>query len=78
MHTATQVQILDEAVWISYDTSALGKGMNSAILIQLCLSSYLTLVWQLVEKKENSELKPVKLSLKNWLCVGSCLCGGAG
>ena len=32
MELATRVQILDEAVWVSLCTNALGKGLNSSVL----------------------------------------------
>ena len=32
MDTVTQVQILDEAVWISHSANTLEKGMNPTIL----------------------------------------------
>ena len=34
MDTATRVQILDEAVYISHCAITLGKGMNPALLLQ--------------------------------------------
>ena len=69
MDTATQVQILDETDCISHSTNTLGKGMNPIILPpamgkqQNRLGSS-ALVRQLVQEKENSEFKPVKLGLK--------------
>ncbi len=52
-----QVQILDETDCVSHSTNTLGKGMNPIILPA-------AMVRQLVEEKENSEFKPVKLCLK--------------
>ena len=69
MNTATRVQILDETDCISHSTNTLGKGMNPIILPpamgkqQDRLGSS-ALVRQLVQEKENSEFKPVKLRLK--------------
>ena len=60
MDTATRVQNLDEAVYISHSTNTLRTGMNPIILR---VGSF-GLVRQLVEEKENSECKPVKLHLK--------------
>ena len=69
MDTATRVQILDLTDCISHSPNILGKGMNLIILPpamgkqqgRLCSSA---LVRQLVQAKENSEFKPVKLRLK--------------
>ena len=78
MDLVTQVQILDEAVWISHSANTLGKGMNltifpSAMSIKQGRLSFLTFVWQLVYEKENSEFEPVKLHLKTDLVShGSC------
>ena len=66
---ATRVQILDETDCISHSTYTLGKGMNPIILPpamgkqQGRLGSS-ALVRQLVQDKENSEFKLVKLRLK--------------
>ena len=61
----SDVQILDETDCISHSTNTLGKGMNQIILPPAIgrLGST-ALVRQLVEEKENSEFKPVKLHLK--------------
>ena len=69
MDTATRVQIMDETDCISHSTNTLGEGMNPIILPpamgkqqdRLCSSA---LVRKLVQGKENSEFKPVKLRLK--------------
>ena len=67
MNTAIRVQILDATDCISHNS--LGKGMNPIILPpamgkqQDRLGSS-ALVRQLVQEKENSEFKPVKLRLK--------------
>ena len=69
MDTATRVQILDLTDCISHSTNTLGKGLNPNILPQAMgkqqsrLGSS-ALVRQLVQEKENSEFKPVKLRLK--------------
>ena len=67
MDMATWFEIRDEATCISQSTKPLGKGMNPTILSPAMgkgkLGS-LILVWQLVEEKENSKFKPVKLCLK--------------
>ena len=69
MDTATRVQILDETDCISRSTNTLGKGMNP-IILPPAMGKYLdrlgssALVRQLVQEKENSEFKPVKLHLK--------------
>ncbi len=69
MNTATQVQILDDTDCISHSTNTLGKGMNPIILPpamgkQQDRIGSSALVRQLVQEKENSEFKPVKLRLK--------------
>ena len=69
MDTATRVQILDETDCISHSTNTLGKGMNPIILPpamgkQQGRLGPSALVRQLVQEKENSEFKPVKLRLK--------------
>ena len=61
MDTAIRVQILDEADRISHRINTLGKGINTIIRV----NSRGDLVRQLVKEKENSDLKPVKLRLKN-------------
>ena len=63
MESATLVQILDSAVCISFHANALKKDMNLSLLLQ----GSLTLICQPVSKKDNSEFKPVKLSLKIYL-----------
>ena len=69
MDTVTRVQILDETDCISHSTNTLGKGMNPIILPpamgkqQDRLGSS-ALMRHLVQEKENSEFKPVKLRLK--------------
>ena len=76
MEAATRVQFLDEAVCISYSTNTIGKGINPIILppamgkLKDRLGS-LTLVWQLVKEKENSDIKLVKPRLK----IASCSYG---
>ena len=65
----TRVPILDEAVYISHSANILGKGMNPTIpspVLGKCWGRLcsLTLVWQLVYEKENSEFKSVKLCSK--------------
>ena len=73
----TPVQILDKAVCISYCFNTLGKDMNLVILppamgkLQGSLD-FLTLEWQHVYEKENSEFKPVKLCLETDLQM-ACL-----
>ncbi len=67
--TTTRVQILDKPDYISYSTNTLGKGMNPNILPpamgkQLGRLGSSALVRHLVQEKENSEFKPVKLRLK--------------
>ena len=69
MDTVTRVQILDETNCISHSTNTIGKGMNPIILLpamgkQQGILGSSALVRQLVQEKENSELKPVKLRLK--------------
>ena len=65
MDMANQVQILDKAVCLSYNANTLGKGMNPTILPQaMGKLNFLTLIWQPVKEKENSEFKPVKLCYK--------------
>ena len=69
MDTATRVQILDQTDCISHCVNTLGKSMNPIILLpamgkQQDRLGSLALVRQLVQEKENSELKPVKLRLK--------------
>ena len=65
----TRIQILDETDCIQHSTNTLGKGINPIILPpamgkqQDRLGSS-ALVRQLVQEKENSEFKPVKLRLK--------------
>ena len=69
MDTVTWIQILDKAVCISYNTNAPGKGINPTTL-PLAMRKYLgrsrslTLSWQPVKEKENSEFKSVKLYLE--------------
>ena len=69
LNTTIRVQILDETDCISHSTNTLGKGMNPIIpppamgKQQDRLGSS-ALVRQLVQEKENSEFKPVKLRLK--------------
>ena len=77
MDTGTRFLIMNKAVYISQSTNTLGKVWIQQFSLQLLgrLSS-LTLVWQLILKKENSELKPVKLNLKYRCFITSCLCGG--
>ena len=64
MDLATQVQILNKAVCISYYANTFAKGMNPTVLsttmgkLKSRLGS-LTSVWQLVVERENSEFKPV-------------------
>ena len=70
MDMSTQVQIVDEAVYISHRINVLGKGMNITINPPVKgkivgQTGPLTLVWQPVKEKENSEFKPVKLHIKN-------------
>ena len=69
MDTATRVQILDLTDCISHSTNTLGKGMNPIILPptmgkQQDRPGSSVMVRQLVQEKENSEIKPVKLRLK--------------
>ena len=69
METTTRVQILDQANCISHSTNTLGKGMNPIIFPpamgkQQGRLGSTALVRQLIQEKENSELKPVKLRLK--------------
>ena len=65
----TRVQILDKTDCISHSTNTLGKGMNPIILSpamgkqQGRLGSS-ALMRQLVQEKENSKFRPVKLHLK--------------
>ena len=66
MNTVNLVQILDEDACISHNANTLNKGTYLAILPQAMAKQmdrwdFLTLVWQPLYKKENSELKPVKL-----------------
>ena len=70
LDTATRVQILDETDCISHSTNTLGEGMNPIILPPAMGKQYdrlgsSALLRQLVQEKENSEFKPVKLRLKN-------------
>ena len=71
MDTAKRVQILHEAVYISHSSNILGIDVNTIILPPAMdrLGS-LTLVWQPVQEKENSEFKRVELRLK-FICVSS-------
>ena len=63
MDTATWVQILDETDCIAL--IPLGKEWIQLFSLQLWVnSSSSALVRQLVQEKENSEFKPVKLRLK--------------
>ena len=78
MDTVTQIQILDKSVCISHGTNMLVKGMKPSFSLQLRVNSrgrldFLTLV----EEKEKSEFKPVKLHLKTDLVSHpACVCGG--
>ena len=64
MNTVTLVQIFDEDVCIS-QCYTLGKGMHLIIHspAMYVRQGSLTLVWQPVLEKENSEFKPSKLCL---------------
>ena len=63
MDLAIRVQILSKAVCISHSANILVKGMNSTILLSTWVNSkvdwILTLAYQLVEEKHNSEFKPI-------------------
>ena len=69
MDTATRVQILDETDCISHSTNTLGKGMNLIILPPAMGKQQGRLgssaqVRQLIQEKDNSKFKPLKLRLK--------------
>ena len=69
METVTRLQILDKDNYISHPTNTLGKNVNPTIALpamgkKLGRVNSLTLLWQPVSKKENSEFKPVKLRMK--------------
>ena len=74
MDTANRIQILNETVFISHNAHIHGKIIHIAILASVMgkllgrLGS-LALVWQLVLEKEKSEMRPVKLSLRNDLVL---------
>ena len=59
-----KVQIRDEAVCISHRANTLGNDLNPAMGKYLGKLGCLTLIWQPVKEKENSEFKPIKLHLK--------------
>ena len=68
MDTVIRAQNLNQACYISLSTCTFAKGMNLTILPpvigKLDRMGSLTLVWQPVQEKENSEFKPVKLCLE--------------
>ena len=65
MDKVNWVQILDKIVCISHSVYTLGKHINP-IILPLAMDKYLvrlgslTLVWQPVLEKKNSEFKPIE------------------
>ena len=76
MDTATWVQILYKAVCISHNANIIKKDINQAMGKLKDRLGSLTLVWQSVLEKENSEFKPVKLCLKIGLVSYPARVGG--
>ena len=69
MDTATRVQIMKESVSVSHSADTFVKGMNSTIVAPVKvtivrLADFLTLIWQPVPEKENSEFKTHKQLFK--------------
>ena len=73
MDVAIRVQILNEAIFISHIAHTLRKGIKSTILPldrskEGNTRSSLTLIWQPIKERENSEFGPVKQHLEMTLC----------
>ena len=78
MYSATQVQILDKAICISYSPNSLGKGMHPNILPSIWVNSRASWLFNLGNQSKRRKIlfsNQVTL-LKNWRCITPCACWG--